>query len=173
MRWDSRDNIQSTRRGLLLDFYAAGYPSWLGTTHPFFLTTVDARAFVPFAGTATFATRVRFEARLGGPPFDAMAELGGEHLMRGLFKGRFRDHNLTTLDLELRSPMIWRIRAVGFAALGQVFGPATVGARHPPSFVAGGGFRFEFDRETHTTIRADIAAGPDGFGVLITAGEAF
>lgn len=171
IRWDSRDNVQSTRDGVMIDARAAGHPGWLGSTHPHAFVGLDGRVFHTVGG-ATLAAHLLVQARFGDVPFSAMGELGGDEVLRGLYQGRFRDHHLAALDLEVRSPMILRrFRLVALAGAGQVFGPDE--ARAPLAMIAGGGVRFEVDQRSHLVIRLDLAGGPDGAGMVFTAGEAF
>jgi hypothetical protein len=171
-RLDSRDNVQSTHSGHLIDLESALYPAWLGTEHPFTMTTLDLRVFLP-VGAGTFASQSITRVGIGEVPFDQLPELGGDNQLRGMFQGRYRDRTSTAIQLELRHPLVWRFGVVGFAGAGQVAPTIAQLARHPPRWTAGGGVRFVIDEQTHTHIRLDVGGGPDGSGFIFTFGEAF
>lgn len=173
LRWDTRDNVQSTRSGVFARLDAGGFPAPL-STHGHAVARADTRIYLPFLDSGRVAGRVLVEGRRGDVPFSAMGELGGDEVLRGLFQGRFRDHDLAVAELEVRSPMLWRFRAVGFGGVGQVANLADA-APDPldPTWIVGGGLRFEVDPQAHTTIRLDIAGGPDGSGFIFNFGEAF
>lgn len=171
-RFDTRDNVQSTRTGGLIDLESAVYPDWLGTLHPFALNTLDLRAFLP-VGAGTLAGQSLTRVGLGDVPFNQLPELGGDNQLRGMFQGRFRDRTSSSLQLELRHPLVWRFGVVGFVGAGQVAPTVDQLVVYPPRWTAGGGVRFEIDEEAHTNIRLDAGGGPDGWGFIITFGEAF
>ena len=50
----------------------------------------------------------------GDAPFYDLAILGGDRIARGYFYGRFRDLHLSTLQVEYRSPYLWRFGLAAF-----------------------------------------------------------
>lgn len=170
-RFENRDNAQSTRSGTYLQLETSGHAGFLGSDFAFTRTRLDTRAFHTLPGDWTFAGQWLTEVRTGDVPFTHMGKLGGDNVMRGLFDGRFRDKSLMALQGELRFPLFWRLRGVGFANAGQVFGsePFVVS----PAWTAGGGLRLELDETAHSTLRLDVGGGPDGFGFILNFGEAF
>ena len=174
VRFDSRDNVQSTRRGLLARVDLGVFPKPL-STHGFGLARADVRGFVPYARSGTVAGRVLLESRFGDVPFSSMGELGGDNVLRGLFQGRFRDDDLAVAELEVRSPELWRFRLVAFGGAGLVadIDDGADSFAHPPTWIVGGGLRFELDPQIHNAIRLDVAGGPDGFGFIFNFNEAF
>lgn len=172
VRWDTRDNDQSAHRGVLLDLTTSGTPAWLGSSHAFTSGVLDARGYVPLGYGTTLALQWRTELHRGDVPFTAMAEVGDDDLLRGLFTGRFRDRNATAAQAEVRSPVLWRFRVVGFAGAGQVFHHVSDLSEPALTWTGGGGLRFLVDPVTRSSIRMDVAGGPDGGGVIFTFGEA-
>ena len=84
-----------------------------------------------------------------------------------------KSHNAMSAQVELRYPVVWRLGVAGFASTGHVFPTFAEIADHAPRWTAGGGLRLELDEVSHSTIRLDVGAGPDGTGFIFTFGEAF
>lgn len=172
LRWDDRDNALSTRVGTYLDLEIGGAPTWIGSNFAFARIALDARGFLPLGANGTVAAQWLVEAHLGDVPFTTMPILGGDEVLRGMYAGRYRDHGMTALQLELRHRIVWRLGFVAFGDLGQVVHEIR-DPWLPPKWTAGGGLRFELDPEAHSVVRLDVGAGPDGFGVIFKTGEAF
>ncbi len=172
VRWDTRDNNQSARHGALVDFELSAYPIWIGSTSSFVLSRADFRGYIP-VGRGVIAGQWLTELGAGDIPFTAMSELGGDEMLRGMFQGRYRDKNSTTVQLELRHPIVWRFGAVAFISTGHVFPSFNELTQHAPRWTAGGGIRFVVDETARSNIRVDVGAGPDGTGFIFTFGEAF
>lgn len=173
IRWEHRDNPQSARNGTYADLRWLGFGGALGSDYAYTETVWDGRAYHTVGADTTFAGQMVLEARSGTPPFTNQAELGGDNVLRGLYRGRFRDRSLLAVQGEVRIPLVWRFRAVLFAGVGEVFSEVRTLGEYPPRWTAGGGLRYELDPDSHTTVRLDIGAGPNGAGVIFNFGEAF
>ena len=172
-RWDTRDNIFYTHSGRFWQVNFVLYGPWMGSAYEFQRTKVDLREFILLFHNHTLALRAEFWAVSGeNVPFMDLPILGGDHLLRGYYKGRFRDKDLTLLEAEYRIPVWWRFDAVAFVGVGQV--ADTVSGLDFKSLhaAAGAGLRFRISRQG-TMIRADVGWGKDGSAIYITAGEAF
>jgi hypothetical protein len=172
-RLDTRDNNQSTRRGALVDGELSGYAPIVGSSATFGLARLDVRGFVPVGSGATVGVQWLTVLGVGDVPFTSMPELGGDDQLRGMFQGRFRDQGASSAQVELRHPVFWRFRAVVFGAAGQVFPSLGEALALPPHWSVGGGLRFELDEVSHSVLRLDVGAGPDGTGFIFNFGEAF
>ncbi len=172
VRWDGRDNDQSARRGAYADLSVVGHPTWLGSDWGFSQLRLDTRGFVPFGNDGTLAVQGVTELGFGEVPLVQLSELGGDELLRGMYEGRFRDRCLFGAQAEVRYALVGRLRGVAFSSLGMV-APTATSWSGPPRWTAGGGIRYELDRTAHTVVRADLGAGPDGAGFILTFGEAF
>lgn len=172
-RYDSRDNELSTRRGGYVDVRWLAHDPAIGSRYAFHALGVDARWFHTSAEDWTVAVRMSGAFRIGEPPFTHLAELGGDNLLRGVFQGRFRDRHTVGLQGELRLPVVRRLRAVGWADVGQAFHEPEELLERPVRLTVGAGARFEIDEEAHSVVRLDVGGGPDGFGLILNFGEAF
>src|SRR5258706_1433458 len=82
---------------------------------------------------------------VGNAPFKELAELGGPRIMRGFYRGRFRDNYLTAVQAEYRMPLNKRIGVVGFAGLGKVYNPKEVNV-DGLHYSYGGGLRVNINK---------------------------
>ena len=173
LRHERRDNPQSTRTGTLVEMTTLAHGRAIGSDYGFAEGSLDLRGFYTFGADWTVATQFLTRLQSGQVPFTHMAELGGDEVLRGMFQGRFRDHGGSALQSELRFPIVWRFRGVVFAGVGQVFRQPADLTSHPLRWTMGGGLRYELDDVSHSTIRLDVGAGPDGSGFILNFGEAF
>ena len=172
-RWDTRDNIFYTHSGRFWQVNFVLYGPWMGSAYEFQRTKVDLREFILLFHNHTLALRAEFWAVSGtNVHFMDLPILGGDHLLRGYYKGRFRDKDLALLEAEYHIPVWWRFDAVAFVGVGQVAGTVSGLDFKSLHAAAGVGLRFRISRQG-TMIRADVAWGKDGSALYLTAGEAF
>lgn len=170
---DTRDNIFAPSRGEWFEFSARFYNRLIGSDFNFNSYNVDLRRYFPLFSSHVIALRAVVQVQSGTVPFQSLAKLGGQYLMRGYYEGRFRDKNLVALQAEYRLPLFWRLGLVGFAGLGSVadrwrhmdFGDL----KHSLGF----GFRYFFDRKEKIYVRMDFGFGEDESGFYLSIFEAF
>jgi hypothetical protein len=118
------------------------------------------------------AAQAYAEATVGTAPFQLLPRLGGNDRMKGYHEGRFRDRVYWTVQAEYRVPLLWRLKAAAFGAIGET-GPG-LGAELMNEVEAavglGGRFRFT-DDGLHG--RLDVAYSRTGLEFYIALGEAF
>ena len=173
--WDTRDKVSGPHRGALLQFRADAYADTPGPGGAFGLTMLDLRGYVSLAPGQTLALQAVGRSVWGDAPFDQLAELGGDALLRGYFQGRFRDRTLVAVQAEYRGTVIGPLGFAAAAALGQV-APALRDLTGTGFHAAvGGGLRVLIDRAAGLAIRVDWATATDGSssGLYFSAGEAF
>ncbi len=171
-RWDSRDNDQSARQGLFVDFETAHYVTLFGSDTTFLQETLDVRGYVP-VGPVVLAAQWKTVLSDGDVPFLALPELGGDQLLRGMYQGRYRDQSMTVGQVEVRTPIYRRLGGVAFSGAGLAINAIGEAGLHGPRWTAGGGLRYLIDPEVRSTVRLDYGVGPDGGGVVFTFAEAF
>lgn len=175
--YDSRPNILNVRRGEFLEVGALFYDARLGNRYPYRGLILDARAYRPLGRTnRVLAAQVYGNFLTGQVPFNNLALLGGESLMRGYYLGRYRDKNLVAAQVEARwLPFAFSKRWGGalFAGAGGV--APTVGDFRLDGFrwAAGGGIRFAIYPKKDVYIRGDVGFTREGRGFYISLGEAF
>ena len=169
-------NAMNPREGRYSEWAFLNYGSGLGSDFTFTSWIIDNRVYRPAGGNSVLAAQVYGEFTGGNPPFNMLALMGGQSLMRGYYLGRYRDRNLLAGQIEYRIlpfPFSKRIGASVFLAAGQVYGDD-----HPfswqrflPTGGAGGRFLLFPDKDIYT--RLDVAFTREGRGYYFSIGEAF
>lgn len=182
LTWDSRDDIFAPTRGRFVEAFAGRSSTGLGADFDFSRAMLDARSYLRW-GTATVAVQFYAERSAGHVPFDQLPLVGGNSVMRGYVRGRFRDKSLLATQAELRYPATRRLTLAAFGGWGQTgpdFGRAVSAfafsgpAGADPYVTAGGGARWRLFRDARTSVRVDIAGGSYGArGLYIALNEAF
>ncbi|MBS1487462.1 MAG: BamA/TamA family outer membrane protein [Bacteroidetes bacterium] len=158
--WDTRDNVVNPGKGFYWDFRYSQYSTALGGTVDYHRTYFDFRKYmnvVPrhrhILAMELFGDFVR-----GNAPFKELAELGGPRIMRGYYRGRFRDNYITAFQTEYRMPVYKRWGVVAFAGLGKVYDPTSVNF-NDFHISYGGGLRYKVNKREKLNIRIDYARG--------------
>ncbi len=169
---DSRDNVLAPRRGRFWQASAVFHGGFLGGDFRYTKLKADLRSYLPLSARAVLAFQGKIETASGDVPFMALPRLGGDILMRGYLKGRYRDRVFAGLQAEARFPLSGIFGAAVFAGLGQVAGnPSGLSlAGFKPS--AGGGLRVRITGEGNT-LRLDYAFSRGSTGFYLTVNEAF
>jgi hemolysin activation/secretion protein len=94
----------------------------------------------------------------GDAPIKELAELGGPRIMRGYYRGRFRDNYVTAFQAEYRMPVYKRIGIVAFAGLGKVYNPSELNL-DGLHYSYGGGLRYKINKREKLNLRIDYARG--------------
>jgi outer membrane protein assembly factor BamA len=171
--WDTRDAVLFPRRGMFAAFNADAYASMAGTTAAYTSLKLDVRKYVGVGADRVMAFQVYFHSIAGDVPFQRLALLGGESLMRGYYKGRFRDKGLLALQAEYRQLVSARIGIAAFAGLAEVFRGLRDLRVERLKYSLGGGLRYVVNKRDGTAVRLDFAWGQACFGAYLTAKEAF
>lgn len=169
---DARNNILSPTKG---DYFEFGN-SFNFSTSFYLKMTLDYRYYFAFGENDkhTLASRFYQSSVFGNPPFYDFAEIGGDEFVRGYFLGRFRDKNLSSLQIEMRNHLFWRIGIATFGGISMVY--KNINQIENESFKpnAGFGFRFLVDKKENTNLRIDYAVGAQNqSGFYISFGESF
>ncbi|MGM0507458.1 MAG: BamA/TamA family outer membrane protein [Bacteroidota bacterium] len=175
VRWDRRNSNMTPTENYLIEFTAATYPSWAGSSDPYGLYLADARRYVDLTGDASSVLALQALVRLtsGSPPFTDLSKLGSDKINRGYYEGRFRDQNSAQLQAELRQHVKGRVGFTLFAATGDVWDRFDTFSMSTFKWSAGAGFRFNLNPEDTTNIRIDLGFGRESVGFYLQFGEAF
>jgi len=169
---DSRNSILSPSKGDYFEFSN----SFNLSSSMYVITTLDYRRYFSFGKTDehTLAGRFYHTTVFGDPPFYDYAVIGGDEYVRGYYLGRFRDKNFSTVQVELRNHLFWRIGISTFGGISMMY--EKVGGIENESFKpnAGVGIRFLVDKNENTNLRIDYAIGAQNqSGFYISFGESF
>jgi outer membrane protein assembly factor BamA len=170
---DTRDHLYAPTRGSLLEATAYVYDQTLGGDYDFATFHANTRTYLEVAPEHVLALQVRGDFRAGQAPFDRLPMAGDATLLRGIQGGRFRDQHFLGGQVEYRSPMLWRVGAVMFAATGRV--APTLAALAEPAWklASGGGLRVALKRADRVNARVDIGFSRDGYEIYVQLREAF
>ena len=169
---DSRNNILSPTEG---DYFELSNAFNFGTSF-YVKSTLDYRYYFGFGETNKHivAGRIYHTTVFGNPPFYDFAEIGGDEYVRGYYLGRFRDKNFSSVQLEFRNHLFWRIGISTFGGVSMVY--EKINAIENESFKpnVGIGLRFLVDKNENINLRIDYALGSQNqSGFYISFGESF
>jgi hypothetical protein len=176
MVYDTRHNILNVRDGLFAEIGFLRYAGALGSDFDFTSFFVESRVFRPIGEKQVFAAQLYGVFSQGDVPFNQLALMGGETLMRGYYTGRYRDRNYIGTQVEYRwlpLPFSRRFGATVFGGLGSV--APNIGEFNPKNIVwaAGAGGRFLIFPRKDVFTRVDVGFTREGSGVYFYIGEAF
>lgn len=174
--FDNRHNVLNVRKGFFGETGFLRYDGAWGSDYEFTSYFLDTRYYRPFYKNQVLATQLYFTDVVGDVPFNQLALMGGESLMRGYYTGRYRDRTLLAAQAEYRFlPFSFSKRWGGAAFLGA----GTVGNRLSSldfshiKVTGGAGLRFLLFPNKDIFTRFDVAFSEDGPGYYFFIGEAF
>jgi len=174
--YDNRHNVLNVREGFFGETGFLRYDDAWGSEFSFTHYFLDARYFKTVAKDQVLATQIYGAYMDGGVPFNQLALMGGESLMRGYYLGRYRDNSLMATQVEYRFlpfPFSKRWGAAAFLAAGGV-APTLREINLGDWQVAGGaGIRFLIFPGKDIFTRFDVAFTRNGPGYYFFIGEAF
>ncbi len=172
---DTRTNTTFPQSGSFHQIRATLFDGAFGSDFDYGTLSLDFRKYLSPRNGHVLAIRLYGVGTTGGPPFERLAMLGGDLLLRGYYIGRFRDKDLLALQAEYRATIWRRIGAVAFVGAGQVASDLAdfAVAGFKPS--AGLGLRFLLSPQEGLNIRADFGRGFDvgSSGFYLSLGEVF
>ena len=169
-------NAMNPRKGVYSEWGFLNYHSRDGRDFNFISYIADTRLYLPIRENTVLAMQGYSQLTTGNPPFNMLALMGGESLMRGYYLGRFRDKNLIAGQVEYRIlPFSFskRVGASFFMSIGQVFGDDRSFEWDQFLPAGGAGLRFLIFPEKDIYTRLDMAFTAEGSGIYFFIGEAF
>lgn len=175
--YDDRHNVLNVRKGNFAELAYLRYSPAI-SSFGFHAVLMDTRIFRPVGQYGVFAWQAIGQFFSGDVPFNQMALLGGESMMRGYYLGRYRDKNQIATQAEFRIlplPLGFskRIGAAVFAGTGTVFPDFSSASINKVVWSAGGGLRFLLFPKKDIYTRFDVAFTQEGRGFYLFIGEAF
>lgn len=174
--YDNRHNVLNVRKGRFAEVsYLNSNKSFI-SDYSFGILNLEMRSFHPIKTNHVLAWQVKGQFINGDVPFQQMALLGGERLMRGYYLGRFRDKNVMAAQAEYRIlPFKFskRLGAAAFVSAGAV-APNAGDFRFRNIKMAGGlGLRYLLFPKKDIYLRFDMGFTNEGSNLYIANGEAF
>lgn len=178
--YDNRHNVLNVREGFFGEMGFLHYNDSWGSDFSYTNYFLDLRYYLPTTKTQVLAaqlfTNTVAPSKGSGVPFNQLALMGGENLMRGYYLGRYRDNALMATQVEYRFlpfPFSKRLGGAAFISAGGV-SPSLGEVSLKDWVVAGGaGLRFLLFPAKDIFTRFDVAATQEGLGYYFFIGEAF
>jgi len=172
--WDSRNNSFYPSSGNYFQLSTTIFNRSLGSDYNFKRIKLDLRKYYSLFSSHVLALQSFFCFQVGNPPFQKMSLLGGEEIMRGYYRGRYRDKNMIAFQMEYRMvPVWWRLGLVGFVGVGDVASRLDRFDLGNLKYSYGFGIRYLLRRKEKLNIRLDFAYGNGSLGFYIVLREAF
>lgn len=175
--YDNRHNVLNVRNGF---FSELGFLHYSPVFSDFEFNTLfsDTRIYRPIGKQNVFAAQLLGQFNTGNVPFNQLALMGGETIMRGYYTGRFRDNNQIAAQTEFRFlplPLGFskRIGATVFGSVATVFPTVREISMKNLVWAGGAGFRFLLFPKKDIYTRIDYSFTREGGGLYIFIGEAF
>lgn len=174
--YDNIHNVLNPRHGAYMEVAYLGSHTAFGSTYTFNTLFTDFRFYHPVKKRNVLATHVYGQFGTGDVPFNELALMGGERLMRGYYLGRYRDNNMIAGQVEYRMLPVSFAKRWGFstfAAMGSVFPSFDQYQDAPLRWAVGAGPRFLIFPKKDVYNRLDVAFTQEGMGFYFHIGEAF
>ncbi|MEM7657649.1 MAG: BamA/TamA family outer membrane protein, partial [Bacteroidota bacterium] len=176
--YDSRHNVLNERDATFAELAFLSYqPGW-GSEYSFSAWYMDARYFRPMTLDKKQVLAAQFFGTVtnGEVPFNQLALLGGEQMMRGYYSGRYRDKTYMSAQVEYRFlpfPFSKRFGGAAFLSVGGV-APSVSDLRLNQFQPAGGiGLRYLVFPQKDIFMRLDVGFTREGPGFYFFTGESF
>lgn len=177
---DTRHNPLNVRNGVFAEVAVLASAAGVLSDYGFHNVYADLRGYQPLGPEedVVFAGQVVGQFGGGDLPFNELGLIGGDSLMRGYYRGRYRDRHLLAAQAELRIlplPLGFteRIGLAGFLASGTVYPSWQAFGEARPLVTAGGGVRVLTFPASDIYTRFDVGVSEDGLGYYLYVGEAF
>ena len=177
--YDERHNVLNERDAFFSEFAYLNYNPFWKSDVEYQLITLDNRIYKKVSENNVLAAQLYGEFNFGGDvPFNQLSYMGGESLMRGYFKGRYRDRNQIAAQVEyrflpLKLGFTDRLGATIFTGVGEVFNNWDELQVNNVKWSAGAGARFLIFQQKDVYLRFDYAFTRDDSNFYISIGEAF
>jgi hypothetical protein len=149
------------------------YHSKSAGDYEFSYIKADFRKYLPLSEKYTVSCQILGEFISGTAPFEFLPQLGGQSLLRGMPRGRYRDNILLAFQPELKRKISNVVTGIIFAGVGNVYDnleKVDLGYLH----VTGGvGARIRIIKNPEINLRIDVGFAEDSQGTYIGIMEAF
>ncbi|MDA9774324.1 BamA/TamA family outer membrane protein [Saprospiraceae bacterium] len=175
---DNRHNVLNVRKGLFSELAFLHYNSAWGSTYNFTSILSDTRVYRPMGKNNVLAVQVLGQFNFGDVPFNQLALMGGESIMRGYYYGRYRDNHQLAAQVEYRFlpiPLSFtdRLGFAVFAGTGTVFNEFDNFGINNFVVSGGAGLRFLLFPKKDIWTRLDFAVTEESTGFYLFIGESF
>jgi hypothetical protein len=170
---DTRDNVINASKGLFLEASSYFYGRATGSSFTFNNYSLVVNKYFRVLKNHVIATNTVFNLNTGDPPFVNLATVGGDDILRGYAKNRYKDMNFIGTQVEYRMPLFWRIGVVGFTGIGDVFNQPSDVSLSTLKYSYGAGIRYSINEKEKLNIRFDYGFGRKSQSFYLMITEAF
>ena len=171
--YDTRNNIFYPTSGGYYEVVTTVFSSKIGSNYNYTKTLFNLRKYLELSNNQLLAMQFLYNFVTGSTPFYELPLLGGDEIMRGYFRGRYRDNNYFAAQLEYRIRVWWRFGIVGFIGVGQVANKISAFQINQFKYSVGGGLRFRIDETELWDLRVDVGFGRNSSGFYFQYNQAF
>lgn len=174
--YDNRHNVLNVRDGLFAELSALDYRPETGSDYRFYAMTLDIRSYHPINKRNVLAWQLFGNRFKGNVPFNQLALIGGDMMMRGYYQGRYRDKNLFSGQVEYRLLPFKFSKRIGGAVFGSLAAVAPrygAFAMNEIRYAGGAGLRYLLFPKKDIFIRFDVGVTREGLNFYLYTGEAF
>jgi hypothetical protein len=173
IQWDTRDfNLNSTR-GHFIELATRHFRDYLGSDFTYNIIELEARKFFPLLQGHVLGLQFRGRFSNREVPFNQLSLLGGDKLMRGYYRGRYRDKVLYAAQAEYRWQFYKRFGLAVFGGFGDVSPEFNSFDFSEVKSSYGFGFRYMILPSRKVNLRLDFGFGKQTKGIYINITEAF
>jgi outer membrane protein assembly factor BamA len=173
LTFDSRNNIFYPTNGGYYEFATAVFSGTIGSDYNYTKTFIDLRRYLEINNIQVLAVQLLYNFVTVSAPFYDMPLLGGDEIMRGYFRGRYRDNHYVAAQLEYRIRVWWRFGLVGFIGAGDVADNISKFEMSKFKYSVGAGLRFRIDENELWDLRVDVGFGKESNGFYFQYNQAF
>lgn len=172
--YDTRNSAFWPTKGLFIQSQFVGFQKEWGSDFSFNKWITDIRYFKKIYKQHILAFQLYNYTTVGNTPLRSMGMLGGADNLRGYYQGRHMDKSMCSAIVEYRAPLFWRISAVAFGGIGDVYSKTSDLSISEMKYSFGGGLRFAVQKKDRFNIRIDYGYSDNyNQGYYITLTEAF
>jgi len=160
LTWDERDNVINPSKGFFIDVRNTYQGKFLGGTVSYTRFLIDTRKYFNVVPAHRQILALQFFGHFvqGEVPWKELPELGGPRIMRGYFRGRYRDKHLVSFQAEYRVPIYKWFGMVAFVGMGQVTDTNDYDWAHLKTCY-GTGIRVMINKKENLNLRLDYGRG--------------
>ena len=178
--YDTRHNPLNVRDGAFAEVAILASSAGVLSQYTFHNVYADLRGYRPLDHNKSVIVAGQILGQFGGGdlPFNELGLIGGDSMLRGYYRGRYRDRHLIAAQAEIRIlplPLGFteRLGLAAFVASGTVY-PSWAELRNArPLVTAGGGLRILTFPASDIYTRVEWGFSEDGPGFYVYVGEAF
>ncbi len=173
LTYDTRDNVVNAYSGQLFEISSYLFDNRFGGDFDYGNVNVTYNRYREIKKDHVIALNSVLFMNWGGVPFLDMARVGGDDILRGYARNRFRDHHFMGAQVEYRFPVWWRFGMVVFGGVGDVFRQPSDLSLRTLKYSFGAGIRFAINPKERLNLRFDYGIGRKSNAFYIMLTEAF